>query len=60
MQIETPEQVASRVREALDYLPPERLLIAPDCGMKYLPRRVAFEKLQAMTRGVALVRKTLT
>jgi len=59
MDIETPEQVAARVREALRYLPPERLQVAPDCGMKYLPRRVAFEKLQAMTRGVAMVRETL-
>jgi len=59
MDIETPEKVASRVREALEYLPPERLQVAPDCGMKYLPRRVAFEKLKAMTRGVAMVRETL-
>lgn len=59
MEIETPEKIASRVREALEYLPPERLQVAPDCGMKYLPRQVAFQKLQAMTRGVAMVRETL-
>ena len=57
--IESPEAVAARVREALRYLPPERLMLAPDCGMKYLPRDVAFGKLQAMVRGVELVRQSL-
>ena len=58
-EIETPETVASRLREALKYVPPERLIAAPDCGMKYLPREVALGKLKAMTAGAALVRKSL-
>jgi len=57
--IESPEAIAARIREALAYVPPERLQIAPDCGMKYLPRQVAFHKLQAMTAGVAMVRESL-
>lgn len=56
MNIETPETVASRIRQALDHVPAERLVIAPDCGMKYLPREVAFGKMQAMVEGAALVR----
>ena len=59
MEVESPETVAARVRDALNYLPPERLMIAPDCGMKFLPRTVAFGKLQAMTKGVSLVREAL-
>jgi 5-methyltetrahydropteroyltriglutamate--homocysteine methyltransferase len=57
--VETPQEVADRIRAALRYIEPERLIVAPDCGMKYLPRDVAFAKLQAMTQGVALVRKEL-
>lgn len=57
--IESPEIIGARIREALAYVPPERLQIAPDCGMKYLPRQVAFHKLQAMTAGVAMVRESL-
>ncbi len=57
--VETPEAVAARVREALKYLPPEQLMLAPDCGMKYLPRGTAFGKLQAMVQGVELVRESL-
>jgi len=57
--VEPPEAVAARVREALKYLPPEQLMLAPDCGMKYLPREVAFGKLQAMVQGVELVREEL-
>lgn len=56
---ETPEIVAGRLRNALKYLPPERLIPAPDCGMKYLPRDVAFQKLQALVEGTAIVRKEL-
>ena len=59
MAIESPEDIAARVREALKYLPPERLMLAPDCGMKYLPRDTAFRKLQAMKQGVDLVRDSL-
>ena len=59
MAIETPETVAGRIRNALKYVPPERLVIAPDCGMKYLPRAVAFGKMQAMVEGTSIVRKEL-
>jgi 5-methyltetrahydropteroyltriglutamate--homocysteine methyltransferase len=52
---ETPEVVAGRIRRALTVLPPERLVLAPDCGMKYLPRTLAFAKLQAMVEGARLV-----
>jgi 5-methyltetrahydropteroyltriglutamate--homocysteine methyltransferase len=47
MEVETPEIVASRIRSALQYVEPERLIVAPDCGMKYLPREVAFGNLRA-------------
>ena len=56
-EVETPEVVASRIRRALPYVNPGRLMIAPDCGMKYLPRDVAFGKLKAMVAGAGLVRK---
>jgi 5-methyltetrahydropteroyltriglutamate--homocysteine methyltransferase len=59
MRIEAPESIAAKLREALRYVPPERLMVAPDCGMKYLPRAVAYRKLQAMTLGAALVRASL-
>jgi 5-methyltetrahydropteroyltriglutamate--homocysteine methyltransferase len=59
MAIETPATVASRIRNALKYVSPERLVIAPDCGMKYLPRAVAFGKMQAMVEGTSIVRKEL-
>ena len=52
---ETPEVVADRIRRALEVLPPERLVVAPDCGMKYLPRELAFRKLEAMVEGARLV-----
>jgi 5-methyltetrahydropteroyltriglutamate--homocysteine methyltransferase len=57
--IETPEGIAARIREALRVLPPERLMVAPDCGMKYLPRDIAYRKLRAMTLGAAIVRESL-
>ena len=53
---ETPEVVAARIRRALPYVPAERLVIAPDCGMKYLSRASAFAKMQAMVKGAAIVR----
>ena len=59
IQIEAPESIAARLREALRYVPAERLMAAPDCGMKYLPRAVAYRKLRAMTLGAALVRESL-
>src|SRR6266851_927792 len=59
MAIETPQQVAARIRRALPYARAEDLIVAPDCGMKYLPREVAFEKLKAMVEGAKLVRAEL-
>ena len=56
MEPETPEVVATRIRRALPYTRPENIIVAPDCGMKYLPRDVAFAKLQAMVAGAAIVR----
>ena len=56
---ETPETVASRIRAALAHLPPERLIPAPDCGMKYISRDFAFAKLKALAEGAAIVRREL-
>ena len=58
-EVETPELVAKRIREALEYVAPERLWIAPDCGMKYHSRAEAQAKLKAMVDGTAIVRKEL-
>ena len=57
--IETPETVAARIRRALPYVRPERLIVAPDCGMKYLAPEVAFGKMRAMVEGAAIVRQEL-
>ena len=57
MTIETADIVASRIRKALPHVPAERVVIAPDCGMKYLPRDVAFGKMQAMVQGADIVRR---
>jgi len=59
MTVETPEIVAARIRRALPHVPPERIVVAPDCGLKYLPREVAFGKVQAMVAGAAIVRREL-
>ena len=53
-EVETPEQVAARIRAALAVVGPERLVVAPDCGMKYLPRDRAIRKLEAMVAGARL------
>ena len=58
-EVETPEVVADRIRRALAVVTPERLVVAPDCGMKYLPRERAFRKLEAMVAGARLVRDDL-
>jgi 5-methyltetrahydropteroyltriglutamate--homocysteine methyltransferase len=58
--IETPDLVASRLRAALAYLPAERLIGAPDCGMKYLARDIAYRKLKALVDGAAIVRRDLS
>ena len=57
--VETPDVVADRIRRALTVLPPERLVLAPDCGMKYLSRETAFRKLEAMVAGTRAVREEL-
>jgi 5-methyltetrahydropteroyltriglutamate--homocysteine methyltransferase len=57
--IETPEAVAARIRRALPHIAAERLVIAPDCGLKYLPREVAFGKMKVMADGAAIVREEL-
>ena len=57
MTVETPETVVARVRRALAHVPPERVVLAPDCGMKYLPRKVAAGKLTAMVAAARLLRK---
>jgi 5-methyltetrahydropteroyltriglutamate--homocysteine methyltransferase len=56
---ETAAVVAQRIRAALKHLDPERLVPAPDCGMKYLPRELAFAKLKALAEGAAIVREEL-
>jgi 5-methyltetrahydropteroyltriglutamate--homocysteine methyltransferase len=58
-EIELPEIVAGRIRRALPFVGPERVILAPDCGLKYLPRSVAFEKMKAMVDGADLVRSKL-
>jgi 5-methyltetrahydropteroyltriglutamate--homocysteine methyltransferase len=58
-EVETPDTVAGRIRRALDVVAPGRLVAAPDCGMKYLPRDRAFRKLEAMVAGAWLVREEL-
>ena len=57
--IESPETVADRIRRALPFVSPDRLIIAPDCGLKYLPRAVAFGKMKAMVEGARIVRAEL-
>ncbi len=57
--IESAEVVAERIRAGLAHVGPERLVAAPDCGMKYLPRKLAYGKLKALAEGAALVRRRL-
>jgi 5-methyltetrahydropteroyltriglutamate--homocysteine methyltransferase len=59
MSVETPEVVAARIRRALPHVPAERIIVAPDCGLKYLPRDIAFGKMKAMVDGAAIVRREL-
>ena len=56
MSVESAETVAERIRRALPYVPAAKIIVAPDCGMKYLPRDVAFGKMKAMVGGAAIVR----
>jgi 5-methyltetrahydropteroyltriglutamate--homocysteine methyltransferase len=55
--IETPDTVAARIRRALPYVAPEHVVVAPDCGLKYLPREVAAGKLRALVAGARIVRR---
>ncbi len=57
--VETPDVVARRIRRALPFVSPERIVVAPDCGLKYLPREVAFGKMKAMVEGAAIVRREI-
>ena len=56
LEVETPEQVAARIERALPYVDASNIIVAPDCGMKYLPRATAFGKLKAMVAGAQLAR----
>ena len=53
-EVETPDTVSERIRRALPYAPPSRLVAAPDCGMKYLTRDVAYGKLESLVQGARL------
>jgi 5-methyltetrahydropteroyltriglutamate--homocysteine methyltransferase len=57
MTVETPEQVADRIRRALEFVQPQDIIVAPDCGMKYLPPAIAFGKMEAMVRGAEIMRR---
>jgi 5-methyltetrahydropteroyltriglutamate--homocysteine methyltransferase len=57
MNVETPEVIAVRVRKALQHIAPEQAILAPDCGMKYLPREVAQGKLQSMVQAARMLRR---
>ncbi len=60
MDVETPDTVAARIRRALPHCAAERIIVAPDCGLKYLPRDVAFGKIKALAAGAAIVRQELS
>jgi len=60
MAVETPETVAHRIRRALPHVDADKVVVAPDCGLKYLPRDVAFGKMKAMADGAAIVRAELS
>ena len=58
-EIETPEEVAARIRRALPHASADRIVVAPDCGLKYLARDVAYNKMVAMVEGAKIVRAEL-
>ena len=60
MTVETPALVAERIRRALPYVDAKKIVVAPDCGLKYLPRDVAFQKMRAMVEGALMVRNELS
>ena len=59
MKVETPQQVVARVKRAMPFVPRENIILAPDCGMKYLPREVAFAKMKAMVEAAKMLRDEL-
>ena len=59
-EIETAAVIADRIRHGLNYVSADRLIPAPDCGMKYMPRHVAFGKLKAMSEAAAIVRNEIS
>ena len=59
MTVESPETVAGRIRRALPHVPAARIIVAPDCGLKYLPRDVAYGKMSSMVEGAKIVRREL-
>jgi 5-methyltetrahydropteroyltriglutamate--homocysteine methyltransferase len=59
-EVESADTVAQRIRRALPHVPADRIVVAPDCGLKYLPRDAAFGKMRAMVEGAALVRTELS
>ena len=60
MAVETPAIVADRIRRALPYVEATKIVVAPDCGLKYLPREVAFGKMRAMVEGARVVRREMS
>ena len=58
-QLDNARNVAARIRRALPYVDAKNIVVAPDCGMKYLPREVADAKLRAMVEGARIVRDEL-
>jgi 5-methyltetrahydropteroyltriglutamate--homocysteine methyltransferase len=56
MKVETPEVVVERIKRALPYVKKENVILAPDCGMKYLPRDVAYGKMRAMVEAAKILR----
>jgi 5-methyltetrahydropteroyltriglutamate--homocysteine methyltransferase len=60
MNVETAETVAARIRRALQHMPADKVIVAPDCGMKYLPHDIAFGKMRAMVEGAKILRQEYT
>lgn len=60
LRVESPQEVAARIREVLRYFPPEKVYLNPDCGLKFVPRDIAFAKLQALVSGAKIVRRELS
>ena len=58
-EVESLETIADRIRRALPHVDADKVIVAPDCGLKYLPREVAFGKMKAMADGAAIVRAEL-